>query len=197
MERGGLERRRACSFPTPTPACRRPAGGHPDSPTGRAAGTSIAKEAADIVLLDDTFTSILSAVLWGRNVYSNVTRFLQFQLTTNVVAVATALAGAVTASRSPLTAVQMLWVNLLMDSLAGLALATESPSPALLELKPFDKGASRRAAEEENSGGGVQGGGRGFEVKRAGLSVTAVCASPIRGLGAWPWPDWTSPCLAV
>ncbi|KFM24841.1 Plasma membrane calcium-transporting ATPase 3 [Auxenochlorella protothecoides] len=118
-----------------------------DAPALRAAhvgfamnqGTSIAKEAADIVLLDNNFASIISAALWGRNVYASVTRFLQFQLTTNVVAVVTAVAGSLATARSPVTAVQMLWVNLLMDSLAGLALATEPPSPKLLDLKPFDK----------------------------------------------------------
>lgn len=72
--------------------------------------------------------SIVSAVKWGRNVYSSVTKFLQFQLTANVVALVTAAGGALALRSSPLSAVQMLWVNLIMDSLASLALATEAPS---------------------------------------------------------------------
>ncbi|KAL4422348.1 hypothetical protein ABPG75_008545, partial [Micractinium tetrahymenae] len=103
------------------------------------AGTDTAKEAADIVLLDNNFASIVSAVLWGRNVYANITRFLQFQLTINLVAVATAVTGAVVAAESPLTAVQMLWVNLIMDSLASLALATEPPDTRLLAVPPFSQ----------------------------------------------------------
>mmetsp|Transcript_15651 Transcript_15651/g.38981 ORF Transcript_15651/g.38981 Transcript_15651/m.38981 type:complete len:1717 (-) Transcript_15651:132-5282(-) len=99
-------------------------------------GTCIAKDAADILLMDDSFSSIVSAVKWGRNVYASVTKFLQFQLTANVVAVATACAGAIALQVSPLSAVQMLWVNLIMDSLASLALATESPTDAMLDLPP-------------------------------------------------------------
>ncbi|GIL65428.1 hypothetical protein Vafri_19180, partial [Volvox africanus] len=93
-------------------------------------------EAADILLLDSSFTSIVSAVAWGRNVYASVTRFLQFQLTANVVAVAVAAGGAVWLHYSPLSAVQMLWVNLIMDSLASLALATEAPNEAMLDASP-------------------------------------------------------------
>ena len=118
-----------------------------DAPALRAAhvgfamrqGTDIAREAADIVLLDNNFASIVSAALWGRNVYASITRFLQFQLTTNIVAVVTAVAGSVAHTRSPLSAVQMLWVNLMMDSLAGLALASGTPSPRLLERRPFGR----------------------------------------------------------
>ncbi len=116
-----------------------------DAPALRAAdvgfamnsGTQVAKDAADIVLLDDNFQSIVVAALWGRNVYANVARFLQFQLTINVVAVIIAVGGALGVSESPLSAVQMLWVNLIMDSLASLALATEAPNPQLLDIPPF------------------------------------------------------------
>jgi len=116
-----------------------------DAPALRAAdvgfamnsGTQVAKDAADIVLLDDNFQSIVVAALWGRNVYANVARFLQFQLTINVVAVIIAVGGALSVSESPLSAVQMLWVNLIMDSLASLALATEAPHPTLLDSPPF------------------------------------------------------------
>ncbi|KAG2422496.1 hypothetical protein HXX76_015965 [Chlamydomonas incerta] len=101
-----------------------------------ASGTPIAKEAADILLLDSSFAPIVAAVAWGRNVYASVTRFLQFQLTANVVAVAVAVGGAVWLRASPLSAVQMLWVNLIMDSLASLALATEAPNESMLTVPP-------------------------------------------------------------
>eukprot|EP00198_Chlamydomonas_reinhardtii_P011928 XP_001701265.1 Ca2+-ATPase [Chlamydomonas reinhardtii] len=101
-----------------------------------ASGTPIAKEAADILLLDSSFAPIVAAVAWGRNVYASVTRFLQFQLTANVVAVAVAVGGAVWLGTSPLSAVQMLWVNLIMDSLASLALATEAPTASMLTDPP-------------------------------------------------------------
>eukprot|EP00742_Colponemidia_sp_Colp-10_P000696 GILJ01000758.1.p1 GENE.GILJ01000758.1~~GILJ01000758.1.p1 ORF type:complete len:1153 (-),score=201.35 GILJ01000758.1:459-3812(-) len=99
-------------------------------------GTEVAKEASDIILLDDNFTSIVKAVMWGRNVYDNIRKFLQFQLTVNVVAVVTAFFGALLMKESPLTAVQMLWVNLIMDTFASLALATEPPSEELLNRHP-------------------------------------------------------------
>lgn len=102
-------------------------------------GTQVAKEAADIILVDNNFASTINAALWGRNVYSNITKFLQFQLTVNVVALITAAGGAVASAESPLTSVQMLWVNLIMDSLASLALATGSPDPELLNQKPYGK----------------------------------------------------------
>eukprot|EP00210_Caulerpa_lentillifera_P004992 g4766.t1 len=101
-----------------------------------ASGTPIARDASDILLLDDSFESIVSAMKWGRNVYSSVTKFLQFQLTVNVVAVVTACTGAVFLQESPLSAVQMLWVNLIMDSLASLSLATEPPNDDVLDLPP-------------------------------------------------------------
>ncbi|KEP67119.1 UNVERIFIED_CONTAM: calcium-translocating P-type ATPase, PMCA-type protein [Hammondia hammondi] len=102
-------------------------------------GKEVAKQAADIVLLDDNFGSIVKAVKWGRNVYDNIRRFLQFQLTVNVVAVATAFLTATIIRESPLTAVQMLWVNLIMDSFASLALATEPPTDELLNRKPHSR----------------------------------------------------------
>lgn len=100
-------------------------------------GTSIAKDASDILLMDNNFASIVSAVKWGRNVYAGIARFLQFQLTINGVAIITAVGGALALQESPLTAVQMLWVNLIMDSLASLSLATDSPTDDLLDLKPY------------------------------------------------------------
>jgi len=105
------------------------------------AGTEVAKEASDIILMDDNFSSIVKAVSWGRNVYDSIRKFLQFQLTVNVVAVLLAFIGAVTNEHgeSPLKPVQLLWVNLIMDTMAALALATEAPTPALLERKPYGK----------------------------------------------------------
>merc|ERR1719516_698128 len=103
------------------------------------AGTDVAKEASDIILTDDNFTSIVKAVMWGRNVYDSIAKFLQFQLTVNVVAVIVAFIGACAIQDSPLKAVQMLWVNLIMDTLASLALATELPTPDLLLRKPYGR----------------------------------------------------------
>nr|XP_041567902.1 plasma membrane calcium-transporting ATPase 3 isoform X6 [Taeniopygia guttata] len=103
------------------------------------AGTDVAKEASDIILTDDNFSSIVKAVMWGRNVYDSIAKFLQFQLTVNVVAVIVAFTGACITQDSPLKAVQMLWVNLIMDTLASLALATEPPTEALLLRKPYGR----------------------------------------------------------
>uniref|UniRef100_A0A0N5A822 Calcium-transporting ATPase n=1 Tax=Syphacia muris TaxID=451379 RepID=A0A0N5A822_9BILA len=103
------------------------------------AGTDVAKEASDIILTDDNFTSIVQAVKWGRNVYDSISKFLQFQLTVNVVAVLTSFVSACTISDSPLKAVHMLWINLIMDTLASLALATEMPTEELLNRKPYGR----------------------------------------------------------
>ncbi|KAM8976279.1 plasma membrane calcium-transporting ATPase 4 isoform 2-T2 [Pelodytes ibericus] len=103
------------------------------------AGTDVAKEASDIILTDDNFTSIVKAVMWGRNVYDSISKFLQFQLTVNVVAVIVAFTGACITQDSPLKAVQMLWVNLIMDTFASLALATEPPTQSLLLRKPYGR----------------------------------------------------------
>ncbi|XP_045481460.1 plasma membrane calcium-transporting ATPase 2 isoform X3 [Harmonia axyridis] len=103
------------------------------------AGTDVAKEASDIILTDDNFSSIVKAVMWGRNVYDSIAKFLQFQLTVNVVAVVVAFIGACAVQDSPLKAVQMLWVNLIMDTLASLALATELPTSDLLLRKPYGR----------------------------------------------------------
>lgn len=100
------------------------------------AGTETAKQACDIILLDDNFASIMKAVMWGRNVYDSISKFIQFQLTVNVVAITLAVVGAFTYNESPLSAVQMLWVNMIMDSLASLALATEQPTKELLDRMP-------------------------------------------------------------
>jgi P-type Ca2+ transporter type 2B len=103
------------------------------------AGTQIAKDAADIILLDDNFASIVTAAKWGRNIFASIQKFLQFQLTVNICAVVTALVGAFKYQESPLAAIQLLWVNLLMDSLASLALASEPPIDELLERPPVNR----------------------------------------------------------
>lgn len=92
-------------------------------------GTQVAKNASDIVLLDDNFESIVRSVVWGRNVYLSIRKFLQFQLTANVISVFISLISAGIIRQTVFPAVQMLWVNLIMDSLAALALATEPPNP--------------------------------------------------------------------
>ncbi|EKX40742.1 hypothetical protein GUITHDRAFT_75356, partial [Guillardia theta CCMP2712] len=100
------------------------------------AGTQVAQNAADIIILDDNFASILQAVKWGRNVHDNICKFLQFQLTVNCSACILAVVGGSVLSESPLTAMQLLWVNMIMDSLASLSLASEDPSPDLLKRPP-------------------------------------------------------------
>jgi Ca2+-transporting ATPase len=101
-------------------------------------GTAVAKEAADIVLLDDSFGSIVNALRWGRALYENIQRFILFQLTINVVALGIALLGPFVGVNLPLTVMQMLWVNLIMDTFAALALATEPPHEGVLRRRPRD-----------------------------------------------------------
>src|SRR5262249_13687999 len=102
------------------------------------AGTAVAKEADDIILLDDSFKSIVNAVMWGRSLYLNIQRFILFQLTINVAALGVALIGPFVGVDFPLTVMQMLWVNLIMDTFAALALATEPPTPSVLRNPPRD-----------------------------------------------------------
>lgn len=102
-------------------------------------GTKVAQAASDIVILDDRFSSIVRAIMWGRSIYDNIRKFLQFQLTVNVVALLLVFIGAVAGFGEPLNAVQMLWVNLVMDTLGALALATEPPTMALLNRKPYKR----------------------------------------------------------
>ena len=103
-------------------------------------GTQVCKAAADIIIQDDSFTSVVKACSWGRNVFDNIQRFLQFQLTVNVNALLTVFICSALMKGTPLQAIQLLWVNLIMDSLAALALATEMPKPHLLERPPQQRG---------------------------------------------------------
>lgn len=105
-------------------------------------GTDVAKAASDIVILDDNFASIVKAVMWGRSIFDNIRKFLQFQLTVNVVALTVTFLSAVSGKEPPLNAVMMLWVNLIMDTMGALALGTEAPAETLLERMPFRKDAS-------------------------------------------------------
>ena len=110
-------------------------------------GTQVAKEASDIIILDDNFSSIVKSVLWGRSIFENIRKFLTFQLTVNVVALVLTIVCAISSTfvqttggfKPPLSPVQMLWINLIMDTFAALALATEPPIPELLERKPYGK----------------------------------------------------------
>ena len=102
-------------------------------------GTDVCKKACDIMIMDDSFTSVVVAAEWGRNVFDNIRRFLQFQLTVNVNACFTVLISSLTTGETPLHAIQLLWVNLIMDSLAALALATDKPKPELLLRPPQNR----------------------------------------------------------
>src|SRR5256714_3298717 len=100
------------------------------------AGTEVAKEASKIVLLDDAFSTIVKAVHWGRSLYENIQRFLQFQLTINVSALAIALLGPFLGVRPPFTVLQLLWINVIMDTLASAALCSEPPRPGPIPRPP-------------------------------------------------------------
>lgn len=104
-------------------------------------GTSVAKEASDITIVDNSFASIGRAVMWGRSLYRNIQRFILFQMTVNVAACLIVLAGAFMGTESPLTVTQMLWVNLIMDTFAAMALASLPPSESVMRDKPRDRNA--------------------------------------------------------
>ncbi|KAH8939144.1 hypothetical protein BDL97_15G022200, partial [Sphagnum fallax] len=101
------------------------------------AGTEVAKESSDIIILDDNFASIVKVVRWGRSIYCNIQKFIQFQTTVNGVALSLNFITAIASGNAPLTAVQLLWVNLIMDTLGALALATEQPTESLMLRPPI------------------------------------------------------------
>lgn len=105
-------------------------------------GTAVAKEASDMTIQDNSFSTIANAVMWGRSLYKNIQRFLLFQLTVNVTACFLVLVGAFMGTESPLTVTQMLWINLIMDTFAAIALASLPPSRRVMEDKPRDRNAS-------------------------------------------------------
>uniref|UniRef100_A0A368UHW5 Calcium-transporting ATPase n=1 Tax=Glycine max TaxID=3847 RepID=A0A368UHW5_SOYBN len=102
-------------------------------------GTEVAKESSDIIILDDNFASVVKVVRWGRSVYANIQKFIQFQLTVNVAALVINVVAAITSGDVPLNAVQLLWVNLIMDTLGALALATEPPTDRLMHRSPVGR----------------------------------------------------------
>ncbi|KAI8544814.1 hypothetical protein RHMOL_Rhmol08G0324200 [Rhododendron molle] len=102
-------------------------------------GTEVAKESSDIIILDDNFASVVKVVRWGRSVYANIQKFIQFQLTVNVAALIINVVAAISAGDVPLNAVQLLWVNLIMDTLGALALATEPPTDHLMKRSPVGR----------------------------------------------------------
>ncbi|XP_059456486.1 calcium-transporting ATPase 9, plasma membrane-type-like [Corylus avellana] len=102
-------------------------------------GTEVAKESSDIIILDDNFASVVKVVRWGRSVYANIQKFIQFQLTVNVAALVINVVAAVSSGDVPLNAVQLLWVNLIMDTLGALALATEPPTDHLMHRSPVGR----------------------------------------------------------
>ncbi|KAJ3702857.1 hypothetical protein LUZ61_006562 [Rhynchospora tenuis] len=104
------------------------------------AGTEVAKESADVIILDDNFSTIVTVAKWGRSVYINIQKFVQFQLTVNVVALIVNFTSACITGSAPLTAVQLLWVNMIMDTLGALALATEPPNNELMKHAPVGRG---------------------------------------------------------
>ncbi|XP_057449617.1 calcium-transporting ATPase 2, plasma membrane-type-like [Lotus japonicus] len=103
------------------------------------AGTEVAKESADVIILDDNFSTIVTVAKWGRSVYINIQKFVQFQLTVNVVALIVNFTSACLTGTAPLTAVQLLWVNMIMDTLGALALATEPPKDDLMKRSPVGR----------------------------------------------------------
>ncbi|MED6216132.1 Calcium-transporting ATPase 9, plasma membrane-type [Stylosanthes scabra] len=102
-------------------------------------GTEVAKESSDIIILDDNFASVVKVVRWGRSVYANIQKFIQFQLTVNVAALVINVVAAISSGDVPLNAVQLLWVNLIMDTLGALALATEPPTDSLMRRAPVGR----------------------------------------------------------
>ena len=105
-------------------------------------GTSVAKDASDITLLDDSFRSIATAVMWGRSLYRNIQRFILFQLTINFAAIVVFLAGSVMETEMPLTVTQILWVNIIMDTLAAMAMASLPPQHEVMRERPRRRDAS-------------------------------------------------------
>ena len=102
-------------------------------------GCEVAKDAASIIILDDNFNSVYNAVLWGRNILQNVRKFLQFQLCVNIVCVSFVFIGGATLGNSPFSVTQLLWVNMIMDTFAAIAIATEPPSKEFKDLNLDDK----------------------------------------------------------
>ena len=125
-------------------------------------GTEVAKEASKIVLLDDAFSTIVKAVHWGRSLYENIQRFIQFQLTINVSALTIAFLGPFLGLRPPFTVLQLLWINVIMDTFAAIALCSEPPRAGLMRMPPKRRDENiltpRDAREHPRHGGVLRGG---------------------------------------
>ena len=132
-------------------------------------GTSVAKEASDITILDDSFSSISTAVMWGRSLYKNIQRFIVFQLTINLIALVSVFLGAAFGGEAPLSVTQMLWVNLIMDTLAAGALASLPPDRSVMKERPRDASAFIITGS----------------MKRAIFLTGGLCAAALMGLLAW------------
>jgi Ca2+-transporting ATPase len=102
-------------------------------------GTEVAKESSDIIILNDNFDTVVTATRWGRCVFNNIQKFIQFQLTVNVAALVINFVSAITTGKMPLTTVQLLWVNLIMDTMGALALATDTPTKTLMDRPPIGR----------------------------------------------------------
>lgn len=109
-------------------------------------GCAAAKLASDLILTDNDFESSIRAIMWGRNIHHNVSRFLQFQVTTNISAMLIIFVGLIFFAESPLNAVQLLWINLIMDTFAAIALSTEPPLEKILKQNPTSKSSLMSAA---------------------------------------------------
>ncbi len=140
-------------------------------------GTSVAKEASDITILDNSFSSIVQAVMWGRSLYRNIQRFLIFQLTINVVACAIVLIGSLIGTGSPLTITQMLWVNLIMDTFAAGALASLPPSWSVMRDRPRRSGEHGDFIISKSMAGNIFGTGIFFTI----LLVAAILVLQNKG----------------
>jgi P-type E1-E2 ATPase len=112
---------------------------HADVGLAMGSGCSAAKQASSLILTSDDFESAIRAVMWGRNIYHNVGRFLQFQLTVNVSVILLVIFGILFFGESPLSAVQLLWINLIMDTFAAIALSTEPPMEKILRSPPTSR----------------------------------------------------------
>lgn len=148
-------------------------------------GTAVAKEASDITILNNSFSGITNAVMWGRSLYRNIQRFILFQLTVNLAACLTVLIGSFMGTQAPLTVTQMLWVNLIMDTFAAMALASLPPSRSVLKEKPRDRrkfiinGAMSRAVIATGMIFGVVMIGLLYLLEHASISSTSDLLHPI------------------
>lgn len=139
-------------------------------------GTSVAKEASDITIIDNSFSSITRAVMWGRSLYRNIQKFLLFQLTINVAACLIVLLGSLLGTESPLTITQMLWVNLIMDTFAAGALASLPPNERVMKDKPRRSGKDGDFIITRPMAYNIFGVGFAFVCNLDGLVVLFPCA---------------------